>query len=153
LKFRLWFAAPGWIRQKMQWREPPFLGDAYKVRESAAIILGSLGAHARPAVPNLRTALGDQTPHVRLHAAFALWQIDHSLAGQVVPILMELHTNEHHFTYFTCLYFGEIGTDAKAAIPLVRASLNDSNPNISEKARWALKKLEPTDLNGYDANR
>src|SRR5262249_47650267 len=103
LKFRLWFAAPDWIRQEMQWREPPFLGDAYLARESAAIILESLGAHARSAIPNLRAALDDPTPHVRLHAAFALWQIDHTLAGEVVPILMELHTNQYNFVYYTCL--------------------------------------------------
>ena len=153
LKFRLWFKTPDWIRQKMQWREPPFLGDASQVRESAAIILGSLGARARSAIPSLRAALDDSTPHVRLQAAYALWQIDHSLAGEVVPILMQLHTNQYNFTYFTCLYFGEIGKDANVAIPLVRACLNDSNPNISANARLALKKLEHMDAKGNDANR
>ena len=152
LKFRLWFAAPNWICQKMQWREPPFLGDAYMLRESAAMILGSLGTQATSAVPNLQAALSDPTPHVRLQAAYALWEIDHSLAGEVVPILMELHTNQHNFKYYTCLYFGKIGQDAKAAIPLVRASLNDSNPNIRENARGALKELEHVELKGHDGN-
>ena len=155
LKFRLWVAAPNWIRDIMRWSEPPFLGDAYMVRESAATILGSLGAQARPAIPSLRAALNDPTPHVRLQAAYALWQIDHSLAGEMVPILMELHTNQYNFKWYTCLYFGEIGADAKAAIPLVRGALNDSNPNTRANARRALEKLEPAAGNGHraDTNR
>jgi hypothetical protein len=152
LKFRLWFAAPDWISQKMQWREPPFLGDAYMLRESAAIILGSLGTQARPAIPSLRAALGDPTPHVRLQAAYTLWQIDHSLAAEVVPILMELHTNQYNFKYYICLYFGSIGEDARAAVPLVREALNDSNPNIRRNAERALKRLEPAETRGQDAN-
>jgi hypothetical protein len=139
LQFRVWGAAPAWVRERM--RNPYDVADAYIVRESAAITLGSLGSEARTAIPDLRVALSDSTPHVRLHAAFAIWQIDHALATEVVPILMELHTNAHNFKYYTALYFGRIGPDARAAIPLLQEALSDSNPNIRANAKRALRQV------------
>jgi hypothetical protein len=150
LQLRYYHKLPQWMRKRMH--DPYDVADAYRIREAAARTLGTLGAQARPAIPALQAALKDATPHVQLQAAYALWQIDHSMAGQVVPILMELHTNQYDFKYYTCLYFGEIGQDAKAAIPLVRSSLDHPNPNIRANARRALKKLEAVAAKGLDEN-
>jgi hypothetical protein len=143
LQFRIWDAAPVWVRARM--RNPYDVSDAYMVREAAAITLGSLGAEARLAIPDLRVALRDSTPHVQLHAAYAMWQIDHALAAEVVPILMELHTNACNFRYYTALYFGSIGPDARAAIPLLQEALSDPNPNTRANAKMALRKIEIAD--------
>ena len=140
LEQQYYYKAPEWVRKRV--RDPWDVPDAYRIREAAAMTLGRLGAQARPAIPALQSALKDPIPHVRLQAAYALWQIDHAFGSQVVPLLMELHTNSNNFKYYTTLYLGCMGADARAAIPLIRATLNDSNPNTAANARAALKKLE-----------
>jgi hypothetical protein len=151
-KFHMWLATPDWIHRLIRWREPADLGDAYKLREAAAMTLGSLGAQARPAIPALQSAVKDSTPHVRLQAAYALWEIDHAFAAQVVPLLMELHNDPHNFKYDTTLYLGRIGVDARVAIPLIRETLNDPNPNIAANAKAALKTLEAADKKAQKSN-
>jgi len=154
LRFRMWNASSNWMRTWVhrRMRDPYDVPDAYMIRESAAITLGSLGGEARSAIPNLRVALGDSTPHVRLKAAYAMWQIDHTLASEVVPILVGLHTNSYNFKYYTSLYFGSIGLDAKAAVPLLRETLTDDNPNTRENAKTALQKLELAERKEQNAN-
>jgi HEAT repeat protein len=144
LRFRVWNTGPAWLRARMR-DSYDDVRDAYLLRESAAITLGGLGAEARSAIPDLRGALRDSTPHVQLRAAYAMWQIDHSLATEVVPILMELHTNAYEFKYYTTFYFGSIGPEARAAIPLLQEALNDPNPNVQGNARRALRKVEVAD--------
>jgi hypothetical protein len=151
LRLRAWLATPDWIRHLLRWREPPDLGDAYKLRESAAMTLGSLGTEARSAIPHLRAALRDPTPHVRLHAAYAMWQVDHSLASEVVPVLMQLHNDPHNLKYYTSLYFGSIGAEASAAVPLLRETLSDPNDNIREAAKSSLQRIELAEAKGQNA--
>jgi HEAT repeat protein len=150
LALRYYYKVPNWMRRRM--RDPYDVPDAYMIREAAAMTLGGLGPLAQPAIPTLQSALKDSTPHVRLRAAYALWEIDHALATEVVPILMELHTNAYNFKYSTSRYFGCIGLDAKAAVPLLRETLTDSNPNIRENAKTALQKIELAERTERNAN-
>ena len=140
LQFWAWNKGPEWVRNRMQ--DPYEVADAFMIRQSAAKTLGSLGPEAKGSLPDLRIALKDEIPHVKLHAAYAMWQIDHTLADEVVPMLLELHTNTYNFKYFTSLYLGSMGEDAKVAIPLLREMLNDSHSNIRWRAKEALEKLE-----------
>jgi hypothetical protein len=57
------------------WRRAPFDDEPENVRVTAAYHLGTLGPHARPAVPALLRKLGDDTSRVQMTAAFSLGQI------------------------------------------------------------------------------
>src|SRR5207247_1760360 len=77
---RIWRAAPKWAQQRASQRirrriialhdEPA----PYEIRETAARTFGALGPQGRAALPELRAALGDSVAHVRLRAAYAMWQ-------------------------------------------------------------------------------
>ena len=50
------------------------------------------------------------------------------------------------------VYFGSIGLDAKAAVPLLREALTDDNPNTRDNAKTALHKLELAERKEQKAN-
>jgi HEAT repeat protein len=95
------------------------------LRFHAAVALGDLGAEARPAVPPLiHTALWDEDPAVRVEAAVALWKIDRTRAALVIPALIKALANDNELIcWIAADYLGQIGPEAREAVPALRQAL------------------------------
>lgn len=120
------------------------LGDADPtVRYWAAIGLGAIGKHAAPATDALRTAaLHDHSDSVRIAAAEAL-----AGAGQTdeaVPVLIEMLKSPREWTRLAAANaVDRLGSRARAALPVVRRLLTDSNKYVQEIAAHAVPELSP----------
>ena len=93
----------------------------YAERRQAAEELGKLGAAARGASKELARALQDESPEVRVAAAWALWRIE-GKPEPVVPVLiavLKLPEKEVEAREAACKALGEIGPAAKDAVPLL----------------------------------
>jgi HEAT repeat protein len=129
------------------------------VRESIIRALGRIGREAREAVPLLVQAITDRDATVRIETAQAIWRIDRD-TDAAMKVLTEL-LNEttlpsiltasalghepgtpsdptvlHHQLYNglrrqVVQTLGEIGPDAKAAIPLLIKSIRDRDEYVS----------------------
>ena len=113
----------------------------FQVRLSAAKTLGGFGVHAKAAVPALTETLQDENNFVRSSAALALWQIDkHSDA---IPALVEnvkSSDNRGHIA-MAADALGQIGVEAKAAVPVLREALKDKPPDYTVAlALWKINK-------------
>jgi hypothetical protein len=122
-----------------------FANPEYLLRESVALSLKLPNAAAldSDSIANrvkLLELLAYQGAHVRLWAAHKLWQVQPECAEKIMPILRDLHTNQ---AYFTCRFFGEIGPQAKEAVPLLLSTLQDPSPNVATNAAWALGRIGP----------
>jgi HEAT repeat protein len=83
--------------------------------------LGGLGPQAKEALPDLNAALKDPDALVRVHAAGAIWKIE-KRAEAVVPALTDALTggedrNASAGRVPAVHYLGQIGSEAKAALP------------------------------------
>jgi HEAT repeat protein len=94
------------------------------VRFHAAVALGDLGPHGRAAVATLiHASLWDEEPAVRLEAAIALWKIDRK-GPLVVHVLTEaLGDANELLCWLAAEYLGQIGPEARQAIPALRQAL------------------------------
>jgi HEAT repeat protein len=117
-------------------------------QERAARILGALGPRAKPAVPALRTALRDKEPEVRMAAAGALWNVTGS-ARVSVPILIqelvvESPSNRGDYSRsHAAQALGQMGVDAKEAVPYLSRALRDRDGSVRLAAAQALGRLGP----------
>jgi HEAT repeat protein/WD40 repeat protein len=140
-----------------------------KVRENAAEALGYIGPGAEDAVPHLIKALSDPVGAVRDHAARAFtrdWPgaeralpalikaLDsetsntgyaleglarHGHSQVVVPALLEYLQRRGHWSAIHAL--GQIGPDARAAIPVLKDFLKSKQPGLRRAAAEALSKI------------
>jgi HEAT repeat protein len=94
------------------------------LRFHAAVALGNFGRDARPAVPALiHTALWDKDPAVRVEAAAALWKIDRK-GPLVIPALVEALADDNELVcWMAADYLGQIGPEARDAVPALRRAL------------------------------
>ncbi len=125
--------------------------DGLGVRMNAATALARLGSAARAAIPALAVAIRDeanQTNLGRFHvtiqeqAAIALGRASAGSAEGVRPltdILEGEHTEELRAAAARGL--GEIGEQARVAIPLLTPLLAEPNPLLRESAENALRSL------------
>ena len=95
------------------------------LRFHAAVALGVLGRDARPAVsPLIHTALWDEDPAVRVEAAVALWKIDRNKGPLVIPALIKALANDNELIcWIAADYLGQIGPEAREAVPALRQAL------------------------------
>jgi HEAT repeat protein len=118
----------------------------HSVRSAAAEALGKIGPIARPAVPSLIQALKDVNPFVRLDAAVAMRRIEGN-GARAVPVLIDLLTERSETQRQELLWseaanaLGEIGPDAKQAVPALIRVLSLGSGEARDQAASALGKI------------
>ena len=124
------------------------------VRFHAAIALGDLGPAGRPAVPGLiHAALWDADPAVRVEAAMALWKIDRK-GPLVVPALVRaLGDANELICWIAADCLGQIGPEAREAVPALRQALQRDFRISLIKAgvNLALERIDPQSAGGSSA--
>ena len=111
--------------------------------------LGEMGPDAKDAVPVIKTYLKSRDPEVRQRAAESLWSIDPKQAPVIVEALLEpldnpnaTSANLFSVTQGTKL-LGEIGPEARNAVPSLIKLLNHPYPPASSAAAKALVQIDP----------
>lgn len=110
--------------------------------------LGSMGAHAVTAVPVLERRLNTSTGLGRPAAALALWKIT-GRAAPVVPALIEAleikgtNAADAWPSMLAATTLGEIGPEAKAAVPALSRLLQANDPLTRRAATAALVRISP----------
>ena len=115
----------------------------------AIIALGRIGPQASEAIPTL-TAMFDAGHEYRFDLARAIFRIDPSQAQKLIPELIHQLENQRspegknrEFTnhdYSAIDLLGEMGPEAAAALPILKANLKGS---ARLEAAWALWRIDP----------
>jgi HEAT repeat protein len=123
------------------------------MRFHAAIALGDLGHHARPAIPSLiHTALWDEDPAVRVEAAMALWKIDRT-GPLVIPALIKaLADDSELICWIAADCLGQIGSEAREAVPALQQALRRpfKIALIRRGVALALERIDPQAANAEE---
>jgi HEAT repeat protein len=113
---------------------------------NAAYFLGQVGPAGREVMPALLKATEQSENNGRFNACEAIWKIDPKQAMKIVPVLIGMlsdsHTDEFHLEHGARL-LGEIGPEAKSAIPVLTDLLKHSNTKVCQTAEKALKRINP----------
>jgi len=113
------------------------LGDArFRVREMAQHKLIALG---RAAVPALRRALASDDPEVKKRARESLKIIE----TRVEYLLDELKSGDRTARRAAAETLGQLGKEARAAIPALIRLLKDKDEALQEAAAGALASIDP----------
>jgi HEAT repeat protein len=134
----------------------------------AADGLGLIGPPAKSAITELRTAMRDPHPTVRVSAACALWNI----AGEVETVLpvLERALSEEDYSFYTkpsnsftgyhlshrvCAAIGlrDIGPDAAPTTLTLASGLTDSDPGLRGAVARALEAIGPAAVMAHPALR
>lgn len=111
--------------------------------------LAEMGPAAKDAVPTLTADLNSQYAVVRQRAAEALWKIDPTQAAIIVDAVIAPMNNPSPRTgnFLSVVegarLLGEMGQDARSAIPTLTKLLKDSNPEKRSAAAKALAQIDP----------
>jgi HEAT repeat protein len=113
------------------------------VRRSALRFVAHVGADARVPSATLRACMKDLDPEVRIHAVWAVYLIEHEghdTLGTLVGILRTEPSAavRHHAVNV----ISQMGADARAAIPALRAALTDRDPEVCREVEMALLKVD-----------
>jgi HEAT repeat protein len=113
------------------------------VRATAAVGLGSIGKEALGAAAELRDALDDPEPIVRLRVAQALKNIEGQPAV-IVPGLVQLLSEKDHLVRgLAAKTLGEIGAEARTAVPALREMLQKDEADLRALSANALGNIGP----------
>ncbi len=116
------------------------------VAHAACYALSQIGPAAQAALPALEKQMGSDDEFMRITAVWAALKInpnDARLQEKAVPYLVKALTNERvHVRVEAAYTLGEIGGPAKAAIPALEKSLEDTSPTVRAAARAALERLK-----------
>jgi HEAT repeat protein len=116
-----------------------------KVRYRAAETLAQLGPLAKFAVPELREALKDKNPLVRVKVAEALWKIDKTPSAALLPVLLQaLKDKDAEARAAAPAVIALFGGKARPAVPALVNALNDKEFDVKLAAIAALGDLGPT---------
>ena len=115
------------------------------VRRNSASALGNLGPVAVAAAPQLVALLRDEDSVTRIHAAVALWQIQHR-PESLRSLAQMLHGGQESTRYEAAMALGRLRLDAAAATADLVAALRDHQPDTARAAAWALGQIGPTAL-------
>jgi hypothetical protein len=125
----------------------PALGQALadsnpRVRALAAVALEAMGPAAVPALPELVRALNDPVDYVRVPAADALGAMGPAARAAVSPLAERLRAKDEQVMVLRSLAaaLGNIGPDAKDALPALRATLQQLRVSYTVEA--AILKIE-----------
>ena len=109
------------------------------IRQQAAAELAKLGPKAKAAIPALGRALDDPNSKVCNEVALALGP----MGKDGVPPLVEFLKSKSKNREFAAKALGEIGPNAKAAIPVLGKLVDDSDEMLQSAATTALHNLGP----------
>jgi HEAT repeat protein len=113
-----------------------------KVRYQAAQTLGQLGPVAKFAVPDLREALADKHPLVRVKAAEALWRIEKTSTTILMPVLLAaMKDKEARVRAAAPPVIALFGAKATAGLPALTEALKDKEFEVKLAAIAALGDL------------
>jgi len=104
-------------------------------RADALLLLGLCG---KPGVPGLVRALGDEEKWVRVEAVAILAAMR---PGGVAALARALADGNPQARLLAAVTLGEIGPEAKSAIPALEAALGDRDEAVRFAAAEALKKI------------
>jgi len=122
--------------------------EGTRVRASAAYSLGRIRADVRAAVPALSEALKSEDALLRVNAAASLIKIEPSLNKESLKILLDgLKDSRSYVRNSSIRAIGQMGQDAKEAIPELARALKDEDKWCRLTAAHALEGM------GSDAKR
>jgi len=126
-------AVPGLVKAtKHQW---------WDTRSYAARALGRVGAGSPDAVEALDAALKDRNSQVRLEAAIALTRLGRTPAG--VAVMADLLERRPSLIEQLAETLGELGADARPAVPVLMKLLRHDDRHIHLAAARILRKIDP----------
>ncbi|MBS0262302.1 MAG: HEAT repeat domain-containing protein [Planctomycetes bacterium] len=112
-------------------------------RQNAAIKLGLCGSAAWKATGVLRKSLADRDPIVRLHAAHALWRIDHKSVTVMPRLISLLRATEAPVKVGAVSVLGQIGPDAAEALPTLLEMLANSTGHERLHLACMISRIDP----------
>jgi HEAT repeat protein len=122
-------------------------GDPDRQQQAARLLI-DLGAKAKPALVRLVTLarVAGATPGyaagLRPYAAWALWRLDGQSREAAHALVQALAESDPKSRQRALLLLGEMGREARLAIPAVRVALRDPEDSVRAAAREALQKME-----------
>jgi HEAT repeat protein len=133
------------------------------VRMNAALALFRLGTESRPAVPALIKALDEDrnennlqtfTFTIRMMAARALGRASAGTAEGVPALSAALEASRNEaMTLAVTRALGEVGPEARPAVPRLRQLLKDNSKDVRQAAEEALQHIEAAPAETSDPNR
>jgi HEAT repeat protein len=121
----------------------------------AIAILGRIGPDAKEAVPVLTKTLQSESPGTRIRAALGLWRIEKN-TGAVAVLATLLDSDDDNMASLAAQALGEIGPDARTALPKLRnavLSKEEGHFFLQLEAREAIKKIDPEEAKKLGARR
>jgi HEAT repeat protein len=113
------------------------------VRQEAARAVGRVGPDAKALLPALSAILEDEEAPTRVTAAFAVWKVGQKADKATAACVACLKASPcATFRAQAALVLGEIGPDAKDAVPALRDALKDRNRGVRVAAAEALRKVD-----------
>jgi HEAT repeat protein len=113
-----------------------------RVRSLAGVALEAMGSAAVPALPELVRALNDPVDYVRVSAADALGAMGPAARAAVSPLAERLLVKDEQVMVLRSVAaaLGDIGSDAKDALPALRQTLKQLRVSYTVEA--AILKIE-----------
>lgn len=111
------------------------------VRERSLMGLGRLGPAAKDVAPDLRKRMTDSEARNRVPAAMALWRITES-PDDSVEVLTAL-VDDIDLSFDAVEALGEMGPEAKAAVPRLEACLESEDSDLKSTALRSLAVIAP----------
>ncbi|MHC4398818.1 MAG: HEAT repeat domain-containing protein [Planctomycetota bacterium] len=130
-RFVPWFAA-----------QPTVSEPHLYVREAAANAVGTIGPHARQAVPALVEMLKDEKSRFRKTGARVLAELDAEAKGAVPALVEMLESHDPYDRFLATFALRRIGPEAKAAAPTLRRMLKDEKIFVRMEALQALRTFQ-----------
>jgi HEAT repeat protein len=128
------------LRGALKGKEP----GLWFTRQQAADLVGALGAAGRPATPELREALRDPAPVVRLSAAAALCRVSADPEAGLPLLLDSLDASQPGPQRYTAVHkLMEMGPVAKGAVPALLDLRADPDQHLRALVANALRKIDP----------
>jgi HEAT repeat protein len=105
-------------------------------------VLGQIGPGARAAVPALNALLGDEHCECHLEAALALCRITRGNRAALVEVARVM-TALPGMADRTAAALGDLGPNARAAVPQLLRALRDNDRSVYLAAAKALRQIDP----------
>jgi HEAT repeat protein len=114
-------------------------------REEILQAIQTMGRTAKAALPTL-VWLAKQEPRLRGVAAETAWRVSLEVETPLKMLLQELQEPSAARRVDVARILGNIGPDARAAVPALSALAQESDPELAEAGREALRRIDPVAL-------